>query len=98
MVGFSELLFLIMLFCFMFYSLVVGREVTDCRKELAALNDNMVALIELLQRSINERSGSDMDLRATAQAYERVRNIRRASMERSAPERDRKGPIKVSLN
>ena len=82
----------------MFYSIVVGREVTDCRKELAALNDNMVALIELLQRSINERSCSDMDLRATAQAYERVRNIRRASMERSASESGRKGPIEVSLN
>lgn len=74
----SGLIFLLLLFCFMFYSIAVGREVEDCRKELAALNDNMVTLIDLIQRTVNERrDSSTLEIRAAAMAHNRVENLRR---------------------
>lgn len=73
----SGLAFLLLLFCFMFYTIVVGREVGDCRKELAALNDNMVTLIDLIQRTVNDRrDASTLEIRASALAHERIEQLR----------------------
>ncbi len=74
----SGLIFLLLLFCFMFYTIVVGREVSDCRKELAALNDNMVTLIDLIQRISNDRlsEASTLEIRASALAHTRIEKLR----------------------
>ena len=73
----SSLVFLLLLVCFMFYTIVVGREVGDCRKELAALNDKMVILIDLIQRTVNERrDASTLEIRASATAHERIERLR----------------------
>lgn len=75
--NFSGLVFILLLFSFMFYTIVVGREVGDCRKELAALNDNMVALIDMIQKSIVERHGEDaLEIRASAMARDRIERLR----------------------